>query len=788
MRWQSKRLTNDLALHQTAVIDDATPVSRANRLGRAAAGAGSRSAVRILGVFDHKHWNGRLQAPRAQLHKLAKIRDNATVPEPARRQKYERGLSTIRWILTFSPRLQQKGPWLEYAAAQNLSAKSPHFAENRGRGWLAQHLLGRLDGLRILSVDLGQRYAAACAVWEAMSGDQVRATCASAGAPEPDKSALSIRVSVGGRRTILRRVGEDAWARLDRCFVIRLAGEDVPARKASPAEIQAVQTLCRELGYSDASRAAAAVDKLMSYALRVLRLGLQRHARRAMVVFGLAAKEKVVLGNQLRALSEDERTDSIGTALADWWTFAVSSRWPDPHAAALWDEHIADRAAGIELPPDLESFSFRERLLVREKLLKDVRPIAQALRPEEVEQLTEIWRLQWLGEEARWCKRLRWIKDWLLPRGSGAQCNSIRRVGGLSLRRLNNLRALYRLEKSFAGRLRVGVGGHRCESQVPSEEFGRKTLTALERLRENRVKQTASRIVAAALGLGKDLKRGHGERFAPCHAVVIENLTNYRPDEVRSRRENRQLMDWCAAKVKKYLNESCDLHGILLREVQAAYTSRQDSLTGAPGVRCADVPIRDFMACGGYWERELRRADKANSSGRSDARSRYLIALRDRISAAIPYPAAAATKGAVRIPVDGGPVFVSADPQSPAAHGTQADMNAAANIGLRALLDPDWAGRWWYVPCNASTGVPVADGLKGSALIQPNLTLFSSHNGAEKKPKRQVVNLWRDVSARPLNVGIWRTYAQYRASVMERVTAILLTGLQTLGDDVDLPF
>jgi hypothetical protein len=115
-------------------------------------------------------------------------------------------------------------------------------------------------------------------------------------------------------------------------------------------------------------------------------------------------------------------------------------------------------------------------------------------------------------------------------------------------------------------------------------------------------------------------------------------------------------------------------------------------------------------------------------------------------------------------------------------------MNAAANIGLRALLDPDWAGRWWYVPCNASTGVPVADGLKGSALIQPNLTLFSSHNGAEKKPKRQVVNLWRDVSARPLNVGIWRTYAQYRASVMERVTAILLTGLQTLGDDVDLPF
>ena len=26
-----------------------------------------------------------------------------------------------------------------------------------------------------------------------------------------------------------------------------------------------------------------------------------------------------------------------------------------------------------------------------------------------------------------------------------------------------------------------------------------------------------------------------------------------------------------------------------------------------------------------------------------------------------------------------------------------------ANIGLKALLDPDWSGRWWYVPCDAST-------------------------------------------------------------------------------------
>jgi hypothetical protein len=45
VRWQSKRLANDLALEQTGAGEHAVPVSRANRLGRAVAGAGSRSAV-----------------------------------------------------------------------------------------------------------------------------------------------------------------------------------------------------------------------------------------------------------------------------------------------------------------------------------------------------------------------------------------------------------------------------------------------------------------------------------------------------------------------------------------------------------------------------------------------------------------------------------------------------------------------------------------------------------------------------------------------------------------------
>src|ERR1035437_8027646 len=202
------------------------------------------------------------------------------------------------------------------------------------------------------------------------------------------------------------------------------------------------------------------------------------------------------------------------------------------------------------------------------------------------------------------------------------------------------------------------------------------TLKVLAQLREARVKQTASRIAASALGLGKDLVSRLG---APCHAIVVENLTHYRPDEVRTRRENRQLMSWCAARVGEYLRQLCELHGMLVREVPAAYTSRQDSVTGAPGVRAEDVPVKEFLRGGGFWERELRSAQRAEKMGR--ARSQLLLHVHAELTKL--GEEVRRQLNCVRLPIDGGPVFVSADRCSLSAKGVQADLNAAANIGIR---------------------------------------------------------------------------------------------------------
>lgn len=278
--------------------------------------------------------------------------------------------------------------------------------------------------------------------------------------------------------------------------------------------------------------------------------------------------------------------------------------------------------------------------------------------------------------------------------------------------------------------------------------------------------------------------------------MVIENLTRYRPEETRTRRENQQLMSWSSSKVKKYLSEACQLNGLHLREVPAAYTSKQDSRTGAPGMRCKDVSVKDFLESP-FWHKQIIVADqKMRDGSKGDARERYLLALRTHWMA---MPDAKRAGHSVRIPTRGGEVFVSAKKNSPASSGLQADLNAAANIGLKALLDPDWSGRWWYVPCDAGTYRPVKDKVGGCSAIKLAEPLMQIKGGNGQSPESQtprrrgnaepraesqikskdnIVNLWRDISTRPVNneratESEWQPYSEYWNKVQFRVVNVL---------------
>jgi hypothetical protein len=863
LKWSSKRLTKDLALDDNPDAK-AISVTRADRLGRAASGAVGPAAIK--NVFEEKDWNGRLQAPRAQLDRIAELEDHGhQAPAEGLRRR-------LRWLVSFSPRLRPSGPFIEYAASEGIEPNRkgeyyPNAPVNKGREGLAKLALSRLPGLRVLSVDLGHRFAASCAVWEAVPNAVFKKEIAHlevlAGGPGKDDLYLHVTQPGNDAKThtvIYRRIGPNnlpdgkahpaPWARLDRQFLIKLQGEDEETREASDDEIWAVHKLEAELGRAvplidrmvrggfgqtdkqkrrletlrglgwkpattnvqsgaageeegEARTVSRSVDELMFSAVRAMRLALKRHGDRARVAFGVMAEFKPMPGDRkyyfheakdastgdVEATRRGKRIEFLQDALSLWHDLFSSRGWKDDAAKTLWDQHVATLPE-YQTPEEIaEDLTGIERKKKRKENRDKLRAAAEALAADDQrrETLHEAWKKRWESDDEQWNKRLRWFKDWILPRGKAGDDPGIRHVGGLSLTRLATLTEFRRkVQVGFFTRLRPD--GTKPEIK---ESFGQATLDALDRLREQRVKQLASRIVEAALGIGriktpkggKTPKRPSKAVDAPCHAVVIESLTHYRPDDLRTRRENRQLMTWSSSKVKKYLAEACQLNGLHLREVPAGYTSRQDSRTGAPGIRCQDVPAKDFMQSP-FWRKQVAQAEKKGTEGKGGARERFLVDLnakwKDRTEAAWK------SAGSVRIPLKGGELFVSADPRSPTAKGIQADLNAAANIGLRALLDPDWSGRWWYVPCKAGTSDPVLDRIKGSKAFEGVQSLpadgaapagSEASKGQPKKNRgrapKEIENLWRDPSSDGLAAGRWKQTQAYWNDVQYRAVRLM---------------
>jgi len=880
LAWRSKRLAADLALHTD---DDSTKlieVSRANRLGRAASNVTGRDGVKISGLFEQADWNGRLQAPRKQLEAIAKrVADNRWDT------KAKKMRDSLQWLVSFSAKLQPNGPWCDFASANNIKLDQKngeiilasqnskndwrglaypfwHSSNEEGRKGMAKHNLSRLAGLRVLSVDLGHRYAAACAVWEAISTDKVRKACRAAGHEPPKASDLYLhlkqkvkKVEKGGqtevnKTTIYRRIGADKlpngmphsapWARLDRQFLIRLQGEEQGVREASNKEIWEVHQLEAEIGRTapiidqlvkggwgesekqkkrlkvlrtlgwkpinkdvgDVSSPSLSIDEMMFFAVRTMRLGLKRHADRARIAFAMTAayntmpggrryyfnEPKELSANDNKAERDNKRVEFIQDALMLWHSLAFSNGWQDDAASQLWDGLIA-KLPGYKIPEEIgEEDSGAERRKKMKENRKNLYDVAVALAKDAKlrKALHEAWKKRWEGDDKQWQKRLRWFKDWILPRGKAAQDSAIRKVGGLSLTRLATLTEFRRkVQVGFFTRLKPDG-----TSEKNKERFGQRTLDALENMREQRVKQLASRIAESALGIGrmkrfrgeKDVKRPRERVDEPCHAIVIENLTQYRPKETRTRRENCLLMTWSSSKVKKYLTESCQLHGIHLREVSASYTSLQDSRTGSPGIRCQDLSVKEFMRSK-YWRKQVEQAEKKPAEGKGDSRMRFLCELNKRWK---DKRGEWEKAGVIRIPLKGGEIFVSAESKSPAAMGLQADLNAAANIGLRALTDPDWPGKWWYVPCDRASFKPVREKVDGSAAVNPDKQLrqpahvhssdidkIITKRGRKNVGKANgIVNLWRDISSSSLECvksGEWKEIAAYQNDVQCRV-------------------
>lgn len=860
LRWQGNRFHRDLALDHFGA--EGAELTRADRVSRAAGNAPD-GPVKVLNVFDLKDWNGRLQVDRDDLERLnARLRPgSAPLDDPSLWDETTRKIwLRLRWFLTTSAKLQPRGPFLDYMQQslpvgwkanykKGFLTYEPNKAEKRSGRTRIQ--LARLPGFRVLSIDLGHRYAAAAAVWETLSAEQMLQACAAAGVSAPSSASLyvhldraaktrddqhSSRTQKPAKRTVYRRIAEDhlpdgtehpaPWARLDRQFLIRLQGEDRSPRRATAEEFQGFNQFRRFLGLADvvaeefldlnsASLKTPQITDLMNQAVRVARLGLRRLTDRARIAFAMTARQRPISGGRSETLNGEMRTSWVQDALLSWHRLATDTEFICSEAAELWNEWIVQKLQGPSLTRVPEEMSAPARKTFEGTLREKLSSVADQLHDASsgsAESLHELWAAMWHRDVAEWAIHLRWLRCLIMPRyGKKPPKSDVealrkwktkvlqhRQTGGLSYDRLRAFRGLYECLKAFRMRaepadLRRNIPeqGSRC-----STRFGHRILYQFEQLREQRIKQLASRIVEAAVGVGREFKKNgiragrdrkrptqpsSDQRFQPCHAVVVENLRGYRPEESRFRRTNRQLAEWAAANVRKYVSEGCELHGLCFEEVPAAYTSRQDSRTGCIGVRAEDVPRVVFVAAVtgqqrgrnegeahrvrevALWRKEIARAEKRVEQKKADARDRLIGGL----AAMIRRSGAEHLPELILLPKPGGELFLPSIQESGERRPRtlQADLNASANVGLVALLDPDFPGTWWRVKVNPRSGVSNRTDYPGCPLFEQPLELLHE---SQRGGKRDRQNAFSNPSCDAFSSRSWMNQWQFWPAVLEQ--------------------
>lgn len=204
--------------------------------------------------------------------------------------------------------------------------------------------------------------------------------------------------------------------------------------------------------------------------------------------------------------------------------------------------------------------------------------------------------------------------------------------------------------------------------------------------------------------------------------IVVEDLSRYRTTQGRAPRENSRLMKWCHRAIRDKLKEMCQPFGIPLIETPAAYSSRFCSRSGVAGFRATELSPSMLNESKWRWRTKKREDGKEETKEQSERRQRWEAVFAELRS--INEGRDGKTKGreyrTLIVPDAGGSVFVpmaalNEDYQRPAKDSTKpklarpivqylpvnlemdqiktprlihADINAAVNLGLRAVADP----------------------------------------------------------------------------------------------------
>jgi IS605 OrfB family transposase len=296
---------------------------------------------------------------------------------------------------------------------------------------------------------------------------------------------------------------------------------------------------------------------------------------------------------------------------------------------------------------------------------------------------------------------------------------NIQGMRGLSIKRLEQILNLRQRCQSFAKLENRYHQQFKLGNYNPPDSIARELvedvcpllLERSNRIREQRVDQTAHLILTEALGMElknpanvtdkKDRKMAvdlHGEykrrtfkdkegkeqNYPRCSVVVLENLERYKTSQERTKTENSRLMQWAHRAIIEKLEDMCRPFGITLMLVDPAFSSHFDARTGLPGVRVNQVS--SGFESGYPYNRWIEGKTKA---GGETQLAKDIKLLAKTFAQHPEY------KGELVLAVEGGKEFVPVL----SLHGKEglinADVCAAGNIGHRGVADPQ---RWDIFP------------------------------------------------------------------------------------------
>jgi hypothetical protein len=204
--------------------------------------------------------------------------------------------------------------------------------------------------------------------------------------------------------------------------------------------------------------------------------------------------------------------------------------------------------------------------------------------------------------------------------------------------------------------------------------------------------------------------------------IVIEDLSRYRTTQGRAPRENSRLMKWCHRAIRDKLKEMCQPFGIPLVETPAAYSSRFCSRSGVAGFRATELSPSMLNESKWRWRAKKHDDGKEETKEQRERREKWEAVFADVRN--INEGRDGITKGkkyrTLLVPDAGGSVFIPISAlnehyQRPAKDSSKpklarpmvqyvqvnlemnqckfprlihADINAAVNLGLRAVANP----------------------------------------------------------------------------------------------------